>query len=343
LIGAGIDLHAIAARPAAIFLVVLCLVLLKGALVVALEKLAKMPLSQSVLFGVSLAQGGEFAFVLLGISSQSRILDAGTTQLLTAAVAVSMALAPLLISGTIRWALPHLARQGETRQPDEVGPHHDPVLVIGIGRFGLVVVRLLRANGVNATVLDYDSEQIEVMERFGLKSHFGDGTRLDLLHAAGIGRVKLLVIAVDDQESALRIVEDVRREYPKLKIYARAFDRVHGYKLLHKGADEVTIETGGSAVNFGIDILRELGFEPRRAFRQGQVFRRYNERSLKDLAKLYHETDRTAFVQNAKQRLDALENLLKNDRVELNDGFDRFWESPPRSRAQVDDQPAAPS
>lgn len=334
-IGAGIDLALPVARPFAVFGTVVCLVVLKAGILMGLGRVFRMNGESRFLLGASLAQGGEFAFVLLGYATTGSLLSDNNAQILTAAVAISMGLAPLLIAAAIRWGLPLYAKKVEEREPDKVDEQASRALVLGIGRFGQVVVRLLRANGFQTTALDYDAEQIEAMERFGIKGYFGDASRMDLLEAAGIGRLGILVVAIDDQEAAVNIVKEVREHFPSIKIFARAFDRVHGYKLYNAGADQCTIETGWSAVFLGTDILRALGFPAWRAHRQGIFFGRYNERTLREMAPKYGRIDRNAFVLEAREKIDTLETLLRAEqRRRGDDPGDRAWESGPRAADQ---------
>jgi voltage-gated potassium channel Kch len=329
-IGAGVDLGLVAAKPFAIVGIVACLLLFKGAIVFALGRFSRMSLPDSVLLGVSLAQGGEFAFVLLKLALDGGLLPTETTQLITAAVAVSMAAAPLLIAGTIKWVLPRLERHKTARADDEIGAHDSHAVVVGIGRFGQVVVRLLRANGFRTTVLDYDEDQIKVMEQFGISSYFGDATRESLLRAAGLDRVSILVLAIDDAASCEKIVELVRHEFPRVKIFARAFDRVHAYKLLNAGVTSVAIETGGSAVDLGVEVLQALGFAPFRAHRQGGFFHKRNRQTIVDMAPRFGKTEQEAWVREVRQRTETLEDLMRSE-GDRHGSRDREWESAPRS------------
>jgi voltage-gated potassium channel Kch len=320
-IGSNIEISVIASQPLNIALWVLSLILIKGVLVYAIGRFAKMRPPESLLFAVALAQGGEFAFVL--ISQAQNLLTAETAQVLTASIALSMAAAPILIKLTVRYGMSKFdCVKSEVRAPDVVDESEkdNPVLVVGIGRFGQTFVRFLRANGYASTVLDIDSEQIEIMARFGLKSYFGDGSNLDLLKAAGLDRAKVLVLAVDEAETAIRIVENVRQHYPHIPIFSRAFDRIHAYKLLHLGVKEVAIETSGSALLIGTEVLKTLGMSAERAKAKAGLFEINNQRSIHDLAKRFHEDDRETFIQASKTAGEQLEAMLKSDPQELMQG-----------------------
>ncbi len=325
-IGSGIRFDLIAQRPLEVAQWIPLIILGKAALVFVIGRIAKLRAPESLLFAVSLAQGGEFAFVLIGRTGG--LLSPETAQILTAAIAISMALAPLLIKLTIRKGMSRLeCVTTQERAPDTVdeSDRDNPVLVVGIGRFGQTLVRFLRANGYRTTVLDIDSEQIDIIARFGIKSYFGDGSNLDLLRAAGLDRAKVLVLAIDEAETALRIVETVRPQYPNLPIFTRAYDRIHAYKLLHLGVNDVAIETSGSALYLGTEILKSLGLKPERVEAKAKLFYVNNQRSIRDLAKRFHEEDETSFIQASKQLAEQLDTLLRSDPEELSKGASSEW------------------
>lgn len=325
-IGSSIQFGLIAAKPLYILAWAAAIVGGKALLVYVTGRATKMRAPESLLFAVALAQGGEFAFVL--IAQAGALLSPELAQVLTSAIVLSMALAPLLIKLTIQKGMSRLeCVKPETRLPDTVDESEkdNPVLVVGIGRFGQTLVRLLRANGYASTVLDIDSEQIATIARFGIKSYFGDGSNLDLLRAAGLERAKLLVLAIDEPEVAIRIVETVRQQYPSLPIFTRAYDRIHAYKLLHLGVNEIAIETSGSAILLGTEILKTLGVRPERAQAKASLFQENNQRSIHHLAKRFHEDDSETFLQATKQASEQLENILRSDPEELMRGASSEW------------------
>jgi monovalent cation:proton antiporter-2 (CPA2) family protein len=331
-VGSNISFVVIAANPLIVLGTIAAIVFGKAALVYALGRSAKMKPPESLLFAVALAQGGEFAFVLIG--QAGGLLSPEVAQILTASVALSMALAPLLIGLTITHGMSRLeCITEETRAPDLIdeSARLNPVLVIGVGRFGQTLIRFLNANGIRSTVLDMDSEQIEIMARFGIKSYFGDGANVDLLRAAGIENARALVLAIDEPETAIRIVEEIKRIYPELPIFSRAYDRIHAYKLLHLGVEEIAIETSGSALSLGVEVLKKLGVSSVRAFRNSQVFKKNNDRSIRELAKRFHEDDRETFIQASRQSSEQLEAIFETDPTQLHQDGDIGWHAPPPS------------
>jgi monovalent cation:proton antiporter-2 (CPA2) family protein len=331
-VGAGIDFSAIGRAPVFILLGVATLVGLKWALLFAIGRLGRLPRPDRLLFAFALAQGGEFAFVLLGFSKQLGVFAPELAQQLTAIVAMSMVVAPFLIQVYFSRIEPRFAAGREERDADEIEPseRENPVIIAGFGRFGQMVTRLLKAKGFRATVLDYDAEQIEIIRRFGSKAFYGDASRMDLLRAAGAAQARLLIVAIDDRDKTLEIVEQARKEFPHLRILSRAYDRIHAYELIHLGIEHPYIETAGSALNLGVQALRALGVPARQAYHSAQVFNRHNDESIRKLAKVYQETDEATFIAQARTYLSALEGVLKSDTNGVKSEADRAWEPAPR-------------
>jgi monovalent cation:proton antiporter-2 (CPA2) family protein len=317
-VGKRIELSLIWNEPMLILGWVLAIVAVKAGILGLIAKMVKMPLPEAILFSVALAQGGEFAFVLLGQSTG--LISDRLTQELTAAIALTMAAAPLLIGVVVTRVMSRLNCQTEPVAPTnhqnssiDSSERENPILVIGVGRFGQTLIRLLRANGFPCTVLDIDSEQIDIMAKFGIRAYFGNGTNMDLMHAAGLHRCRALVIAIDDVEATLRIVEAVRKDRPDLPIFARVYDRVQAYKLLHMGVKEIAVETSGSAIVLAIEVLRAMGLDQAQAERRGHWFQTQNNQSIRDLAARFHTEDRESFIQASRQATEQLETMMKAD------------------------------
>ena len=325
-IGSSIELPLLVQQPMQILFWVAGIILLKSVLIYFLGRVTRMKHPESLLFGVSLAQGGEFAFVLIG--QAGGLVSRELAQILTVAVAITMALTPVLILMTVRLAMCQTQKaKTEKREPDQVAESekNNPILVIGVGRFGQTLIRFLRANGIASTVLDIDSEQIEIIGRFGIKSYFGDGSNPDLLMAAGLDRCRALVIAIDEAETTLKIAETVRALHPKLPIFARVYDRLEAYKMLHLGVHETMIETSGSAIALATEILKTFGFSPEQASARGQLFHINNQRSIKDLSKRYLKEDRDSFIQASREMAEQLEAIFRTDPDELSRGAYSEW------------------
>jgi len=221
---------------------------------------------------------------------------------------------------------------GATREADAIDPEsqENPVLIAGFGRFGHIIGRLLRANGVGTTVLDLDADQVSVVRRLGIKVFYGDATRVELLHAAGAARAKIIVIAIDDEDKAVQLVETVQKHFPNLKIYARASGRVHAYEFQKRGVLTFYRETLGSSLDLGVDVLRELGMRAHQAHRAAQLFKLHDERSVRDLAQFWEDDDK--YFSEARKRMEAFDQMFASDAANHKPSeADRGWEPMPAS------------
>lgn len=314
-VGMSVDFGLLFSRPGMVLGLVAGLLLLKAAILVAVAGFARLPSSQIALFAFLLAQGGEFAFVLFGSAAGIGVMDADTVALLTVVVALSMATAPLLVVINDRWIEPRFTRIAERPQdmPEDEG---NPVIVAGFGRFGQIIVRLLYANRIGVTVLDHDPEIIDTLRRFGFKVFYGDATRLDLLEAAGAGKAKVLVIAVDSQDASLALADLARQHFPHLKIIARARDLPHAVELMNRDIPVIERETFHSALLLGEETLRALGQPAYAARKKTLTFRQHNEELLKQIHTHWNEDmdKRITLQQQARARLQ--QNLEADEKAQ---------------------------
>ncbi|HYF61528.1 MAG TPA: monovalent cation:proton antiporter-2 (CPA2) family protein [Herpetosiphonaceae bacterium] len=310
-VGASIDFGLILERPLLVAGLVAGLIAVKFAVLFGLARLFGLGMDQRMIFACALAQVGEFAFVLFSFANQEGVLAAEQTGVLVAVVALSMALTPLLMLVNERLALPRLGtRERAEREPDAID-EDSPVIIAGFGGFGATVGRLLKANGIRTTVLDIDSDQVDVLRKLGLKVYYGDASRHDLLHTAGAARARLLVLALDTPEKTLELVHTARRHFPNLTIMARAFDWADAHGLLNAGVDYVYRESLDASLRMGTDALRMLGFRAYHAQRAAQTFLRHDEASLRQLAAV--RGDRVVYLNTARQRIAELERILLSD------------------------------
>lgn len=317
-VGAALDLGIIAGRPLLVLGLVLGLMGLKAFAMYAAARLFRTASRTAMTTAMFLAQGGEFAFVLLGFAMGARVLEPELARLLTAVVAVSMAATPLLLA-TYQWLV--LDRAEIRPEPERLAFDEGPpdAIVAGFGRFGQIATRLLIANGFNVVLLDSSIEQIDLIRRFGWRVHYGDASRLDLLRTAGAERAKLLVIAIDDRDKASEMVEAAKQAFPHLKIMARAFDRRHAYELLDAGADEVERETYESALNFGRHALVRLGVTERRALKAAVLFRDHDQALFDKLRPSYQDAERYVMASRASREIFEKLIKLEMDRIEAED------------------------
>jgi glutathione-regulated potassium-efflux system ancillary protein KefC/glutathione-regulated potassium-efflux system protein KefB len=314
-VGAGLDLKLVAARPLVVLGLVAGMILLKIVAMYGVARLFRTPTHAAATVGVALAQGGEFAFVLLGFAVGARVLPPELSQLFAAVIAVSMAATPLLLTGFDRLvAARGVAPSAEPeRLPfDESRPD---VIVAGFGRFGQIAGRLLMANDFKVVTLESSIEQIDLLRRFGWRVHYGDAGRLDLLRAAGAEKARLLVIAIDDRDRAVEMVETARQAFPDLPILARAYDRRHAYELLRAGATEVERETFESALNFGRKALVRLGVPERRALKSAVLFREQDQKLFVELAPLAGEEER--YILATRDSRQTMERLMQAEMARL--------------------------
>jgi monovalent cation:proton antiporter-2 (CPA2) family protein len=328
-VGAGIDFSLLVNQPATLLGLVAGFILLKLVVLYVLARAFRMSRPDTSRFSFSLAQGGEFAFVLISFAAGLGLLSAGQSGLLVAAVALSMALAPLLMMTDDRLVQPFFARGEEARAPDQIVESGARVIIAGHGRYGMTVGRLLNASGLKAVVLDHDAEQIEALRRFGYKVYYGDASRLDLLAAAGAAEAEALVIAIDDRDKTLEIVETAKRHFPHLKLFARAFDRVHAYQLVNAGVPHVCREVFASSIDMGEKVLAALGRHPFEAHRAARAFKGHDEELVLKSAK--HVGDTQKLIAIAHQGRAEISNVLSGDRRERPHSADGAWETPDRT------------
>jgi monovalent cation:proton antiporter-2 (CPA2) family protein len=300
-VGAGLDLGLVAAHPLAVAGLVAGLMILKMLAMYAAGRIFRRPHRTALSTAVALAQGGEFAFVLLGFVLGARVMDAQLAHLLTAVVAVSMAATPLVSAAYERLILNRPENRAEPEQLDF--DEGDPdVIVAGFGRFGQIATRLLLANNFKVVLLDSSIEQIDLIRRFGWRVHYGDASRIDLLRTAGADKAKLLLVAIDDRDKAVELVEGAHQAFPQLTILARAWDRRHAYELMKTPGVEAERETLESAINFGRRALLKLGVTERRASRAASLFREQDAEIFKQLAPIAGAEDQyTMAVRDARE------------------------------------------
>ncbi|MBK1723004.1 monovalent cation:proton antiporter-2 (CPA2) family protein [Thiocystis violacea] len=330
-VGAGIDVEILFGDFATVLGLTLGVILLKGCVLFGLARLFRLKTPDRWLFTLGLAQAGEFGFVLLNFSMANSVIATEDAKLLSLVVALSMLLTPALFVIYDKLIQPHRSRM-EPAEADEID-EQGPVIIAGIGRFGQIVNRLLIASGVRTVVLDHEAAQIETQHRFGIKSFFGDATRPDLLHAAGIEDAQLLIVAIDDRDRAVQLVEYVKRRYPSVKVLARAFDMNHLYLLRKAGADVALREVFDASLRLGAEALKELGMHPFKVEKMARAFRRHDEAGLDQLYELWDEhpdvSRNRAIMARAREHRETLAQLMETDRLQLHDRTERGWTPPP--------------
>jgi voltage-gated potassium channel Kch len=258
-VGMSLDLTVIAAEWRLILIGVAAYMLLKMTGIYTLARLFKAPHREALERMVLMAQGGEFAFVLYAAALSVGLLDGTGNAVLTAIIILSMVLTPLMVILHDRLIRAEAQSTDGMEAPSDL---HGKVLLIGFGRFGQVVSQPLLARGHAVSIIDTEPDMIRVAGRMGFKVYFGDGARLDILHAAGAAEAEAVIIAIDNQDTATRIAELVKAEFPLVPVFARAWDRAHALKLIRAGADFQLRELFESALAVSRHTLIHLGDDP---------------------------------------------------------------------------------
>ncbi|WP_091736735.1 monovalent cation:proton antiporter-2 (CPA2) family protein [Phenylobacterium immobile] len=317
-VGAGLDLKLVASRPLELFGLVLGLMVAKAGAMYVVARLLRTPARTAAITSVFLAQGGEFAFVLLGFALSVSVLAPDQAALLTAIVALSMALAPLAMAAVEKLTA---GRDVDLDEPEPLPfDQGDPdAIVAGFGRFGQIAARVLMANNFKVVTLDSSIEQIDVLRKFGWRVHYGDASRLDLLRAAGAEKAKLLLVAIDDTAKAKEMIEAASHAFPHLSIIARAYDRQHAYELLKLGVEDIERETFESALAFTRRALTRLGFSDRRAARATTIFRDHDRETFLKLASVATGKTDQGYIDATRQSRAMMEGLLRAEMAAAGD------------------------
>ncbi len=334
-VGMSIDFDVVRRQPGVIALVVAGFLSLKALLLWGMARAMAIPRVERPVFIILLAQGGEFGFVVFQGAWQAGVIDAPTSSLLVAAIAVSMLLTPLLLVLADRYWIPRVAEGAPATLKELDEPQSAPVIIAGFGRYGQIIGRLLFANGFRATVLDHDAEQVEVVRRFGWPVFYGDATRLDLLRTAGAASARVLVLAIDDVAQSIEVAKLVREHFPQLVIVARARNVRHYYELRDLGVELIERETLDAALASGRSVLELMGLRPHEARTLALRFRQHTVAQLELMRA--HSQDEAKLIAIAKQGRQQLEQLFAQEREQAKEarGQRGGWE-PPRGESMRD-------
>ncbi len=311
-VGMSIDFAVVLAQPLRVAGVVVGFLLLKAAVLWGMARAMPIPLVERPVFNILLAQGGEFGFVVFQTAAQAGVISAPVSSLLVAAVAISMLVSPLLLVVADRWLIPRYSGNQATTLKEIDEEQEAPIIIAGFGRYGQIVGRLLFANGLAATVLEHDADQVETVRKFGWQVFYGDATRLDLLRTAGAATARVLVLAIDDIAQSVKVAQLVREHFPQLTIVARARNVTHYLDLREQGVTLIERETLDSALMSGRSVLELAGFEPHQARTLAMRFRRHNVAQL-EVARL-HRGDEAKLIAASKQGRQQLEQLFAQER-----------------------------
>ena len=316
-VGAGVDFELLAHQGWKILGITLCVIVAKGLILLLLGKVFRLKRLDQKLFALALAQAGEFGFVLLSLVESNGVMPSHIAKQLLLAVALSMLFTPLLFILYDKVMVPRAyarAKAGDAVRPDVIEQKH-PVIIAGYGRFGRVINAMVTACGYKTTVIDHNAATVAGYKRFGVETYFGDAARQEMLLTAGLAEAKLLVVAIDNPEQALQIVEFAHKINPSMKIVARSYDSQHTYELVHAGANEIVRENFDSAVRCGKRALECLGMPKPKAEEVGNLYFHRNRHGMAVAARAYDPSigifENKALIDIARVEIAETERLIR--------------------------------
>ena len=324
-VGASINFSLLVQYPFKIAGFVFLLIALKFGVLWITGKLWGLKHGREMLFALALAQGSEFGFILISFSNQIRIFDVQTSAMLIIIIIFSMAITPFLLMLNEKVIRPRYIRRRNKQVPDELPEIRNKIIIAGFGRFGLVVGRLLMANGHQVTILDSNPSNVEILRKYGFKLYYGDVTRPEMLEAAGVAEAKLLVLTMAEYDEALKIAAYLKKNYPHLKIAARARDTFHAFEFHKLELTMIQRETFNSAVELGAKILEYMGMPRYQAFRSARTFKHHEEEIFEELYQHWLE-DENRFIQESRRFSDQLNELLQTEKEFSIHDTDYAWD-----------------
>lgn len=317
-VGSTLNIRLIINDPLTVLLVTFGIILIKAIVLLITGFLFKLKLNQNILFAILLSQIGEFAFIILSISNQLQLIPRNWVDLLFAATALTMTITPLLLVVNEKWIVPMMGlvkikAGGYQDDPDYNfdGIDDKKVIIAGYGEFGNTVGRIIKFSGFGATVLDKDSERVELLRKLGYNVYYGDATNLNTLKAVKADKAHILIAALDPPEANLRLIKMVSQNFPNLKIFIRTRNRYDAYHYMNKGFNFIYRENFNTAVQMGVDVLEELGFRRKEAVQQGEIFTIADNKSVKKLSK---------FSQNLEEYISVSKEEMENIKLQLKKG-----------------------
>lgn len=310
-IGASMNLDLIIKNALIILCIAALIIILKYIILYFIATIFSMKNNDKKFFSISLAQGGEFAFVLFTFANINGVLLSETTDLVVASVVLTMFISPILFNIFEKYVCDKQITNDFSDNDEVFQASNKKVILAGFGQLGIDIGRFLISTGIKPTILDHDADNIELLKKLGFEVYYGDVTRLDLLEAAGISEAKLVIISISNIDVSEKIVEVIKKHYPKVKIITAAEDYYATHRLIDLNVDKVRITSLGSALMLGQDALKTLGIDPYDAYRLMRIFRKHNDDMIKDL----HENrdELKEYVSTYKKQLIELEKLMKLD------------------------------
>lgn len=333
-VGAGINFSVISENLGVVLAATAGVMLLKALVLFILAMIFRIRKSDGWLFALSLAQAGEFGFVLLSFTTQNNVLPESIANILSPVIALSMFLTPVLFIVLDKVIFGFYESKAEEKPADDI-KDEGAVIIAGIGRFGQIVNRLLVANGVRTVVLDHSATMVDNASKVNIKTWYGDASRPDLLHSAGIDEAKLVVVAIDDRYRAVDMVKHIKHAHSHVQVMARAFDRAHGYELQTAGADIVISETYFSALHLGGEALKALDFHPFRVEKMKKAFYKTDQEGHDEIYKAWQEAEEenrfsSSYLQLFIEMEKRIFTAVKRNHADGHDNSESGWTPPPK-------------
>ena len=310
-VGMLTNVKLIIANPVFIIGAAMLLMFIKFAVVTLIARLSGNRLPTSIRLGVTLAQGGEFAFVLFSVASAQNVLSPELANLLTLIVTISMALTPFAFLLLDKIGEPLFAKRKPSREYDTIPDHEHPVIIAGFGRVGQIIGRVLRMHNIEFTAIERSANRVDFVRKFGNQVYYGDPKNPEILRAAGINKARVFILAVDDLERSITTAQYLRKNYPDLFILARARDRQHYYRLREVGVNYIWRETYLTALDMSRESLEILGISPEKARETIQTFRDYDDELIERQQAIYD--DEASMIESAQSAIAELESLFDSD------------------------------
>jgi glutathione-regulated potassium-efflux system protein KefB len=311
-VGMSLDIDMVMRQPELVGTMLVALLVVKAVLLYAIARgVSREDNAQSVALAAILSQGSEFSFVVLTLAASNSLIDPSQRDLLILIVTLSMAATPLLVRIRAEIAPLGTKKKKPDRDFDRVDGLTPRVIIAGFGRVGQIVARILNAHHIPFAALERDAEQVDFVRRFGNQVFYGDATRLDLLRAAQADKAEIFVIATENPEENLRTARMLKRHFPHLKVYARARNRQHVFRLMDLNVDEIVRDTFFSSLELARYVLLALGYDEATTKEHLRRFREHDEHVLANQYPVYD--DETALLQTTQEARDDLQRLFEVD------------------------------
>ncbi|EPR70311.1 putative Glutathione-regulated potassium-efflux system protein KefB [Winogradskyella psychrotolerans RS-3] len=325
-VGASINFIVIAKSPLTIGGILLAIIVIKAAVLFGTGYVFKLKLDQKLLLTFGLAQIGEFAFVLLSFAFGLNILNQEQMDMMLVITALTMSLTPIISIINERLILPRIGTKESVQRPMDHIAKSQKIILVGFGHFGSTVGRFLRSHGVEATILDQDSNRVDFLRKMGFEVYYGDATRLDLLESAGIAKAKILICAIDNPSVTKQVTKMVKEKYPHVELMIRVKNRYEAYDLLNLGMENIYRESLETSLVLAKDVLSKMGFRKHTLNRQVHNFIKYDEEIIRRLAKEL-KPGNDSYIFKARQELEQQEKFLNEDFKRGIVEFDNQWDS----------------